>query len=427
MIRAEKIMLYRQDAVLSNGNKISLDSIKNIADIINKSNSKEVTELPYRTVNEIIEITQQYGLSGNLIHCYISLFLVFGENAFTFATEKRGETNGSVSKIALNDMSVFRNIFQSDFTNIDGFNCITKFKHHNSDESVFNTRIRDRISELSKNLSQAKDDESFYNIVVEFYEINGCGTLGLNKAFRINDTAPVFNPVRSIEKVYLDDLIGYDIQKKRLTDNTEDFLEGRKANNVLLYGDSGTGKSSSIKAILNQYYDQGLRMIEVYKHQFKSLSSIIEMVKDRNYKFIIYMDDLSFEDYEVEYKYLKAVIEGGLGKKPDNVLVYATSNRRHLVREKWSDKEDRREDLHTSDTVEEKLSLVNRFGVTICFSAPTRREYENIINILAEKYNINTSKEELMAEANKWVARNGSLSGRSATQFIAYILGQEAK
>ncbi len=115
-------------------------------------------------------------------------------------------------------------------------------------------------------------------------------------------------------------------------DNTRDFVEGRPANNVLLFGDSGTGKSSSIKAILNEYYDQGLRMIEIYKHQFRDLSSVIAQVKDRNYKFIIYMDDLSFEEFEIEYKYLKAVIEGGLEKKPDNVLIYATSNRRHLIR-----------------------------------------------------------------------------------------------
>jgi predicted AAA+ superfamily ATPase len=168
-------------------------------------------------------------------------------------------------------------------------------------------------------------------------------------------------------------------------------------------------------------------MIEVYKHQFKELSTIIEKVKDRNYKFIIYMDDLSFEDYEIEYKYLKAIIEGGLSKKPNNVLIYATSNRRHLVREKWQDKEDRDQDLHTNDTVQEKLSLVNRFGVTICYMRPNKKEFENIVSVLAEKYNVTMSREELLLKANAWELSHGGISGRTAQQFITYIVGQSAR
>ena len=175
------------------------------------------------------------------------------------------------------------------------------------------------------------------------------------------------------------------------------------------------------------YYDKGLRMIEVYKHQFDCLSEIIETIKDRNYKFIIYMDDLSFEDFEIEYKYLKAIIEGGLGKKPDNVLIYATSNRRHLVREKFSDKEDRAEDLHTSDTVQEKLSLVARFGVSIYYIAPNKKEFQNIVRTLAERYHIQMPEEELFLEANKWELSHGGLSGRTAQQFINYLLGFEAE
>ena len=168
----------------------------------------------------------------------------------------------------------------------------------------------------------------------------------------------------------LSDLVGYEIPKQKLIDNTKAFVEGKKANNCLLFGDAGTGKSSSIKGILNEYYDQGLRMIEVYKHQFQDLNELIAQIKNRNYKFIIYMDDLSFEEFEIEYKYLKAVIEGGLEKRPDNILIYATSNRRHLIKENYSDKEGTRQDMHTSDTVQEKLSLVYRFGVSIYFGAP---------------------------------------------------------
>ena len=153
-------------------------------------------------------------------------------------------------------------------------------------------------------------------------------------------------PIVNSSSVVLDDIVGYDSQKQQLIENTEAFVEGRKANNVLLFGESGTGKSTSIKAILNRYYKDGLRMIEIYKHQFQDLNSVIAQIKDRNYKFIIYMDDLSFEESELEYKYLKAVIEGGLEIKPDNVLIYATSNRRHLVKETWEDQRRIGEDIH---------------------------------------------------------------------------------
>ena len=192
------------------------------------------------------------------------------------------------------------------------------------------------------------------------------------------------------------------MQKKKLIENTEAFISGKEANNVLLFGDAGTGKSSSVKAILNEYYGQGLRMIEVYKHQFKALSEVLEQIKDRNYKFIIYMDDLSFEEYELEYKYLKAILEGGLGKRPKNVLIYATSNRRHLIREKFSDKRELDDDLHNNDTVQEKLSLAARFGVTIYYGSPDKFQFQGIVKALAEKYHLDMPEEELLLEANKW-------------------------
>ena len=221
-------------------------------------------------------------------------------------------------------------------------------------------------------------------------------------------------------------LVGSEIPKKKLIENTEAFVMGRKANNCLLFGDAGTGKSSSIKAIANQYYDKGLRIIEIYKHQFQDLNDVISQIKNRNYKFILYMDDLSFEDFETEYKYLKAVIEGGLEKKPDNILIYATSNRRHLVREKFSDKEDRRDDLHAGDTVQEKLSLAGRFGVSIFFSAPDKKQFQQIVTTLAKRYGVAMEEEELLLEANKWELSHGGLSGRTAQQFIDYLLGKES-
>jgi len=262
--------------------------------------------------------------------------------------------------------------------------------------------------------------------MIQFYKDFGVGKLGLHKAFRIGrvDGKVEIIPITNIAHVHLEDLVGYEIAKKKLIDNTEAFVQGRKANNCLLFGDAGTGKSSSIKGILNQYYDQGLRIIEVYKHQFQDLNELIAQIKNRNYKFIIYMDDLSFEEFETEYKYLKAVIEGGLEKKPDNILIYATSNRRHLIKETYRDKEDIREDMHTSDTVQEKLSLVYRFGVTIYFGAPDKKQFQKIVTTLAERYGVRMPEEQLLLEANKWELQHGGLSGRTAQQFIDYLLGQ---
>ena len=305
---------------------------------------------------------------------------------------------------------------------------ICDYQTPDENSKLFNTRIRDRICQMSKTLAAATTTEEFMDDMVSFYKDFGVGKLGLHKAFRIGhdeEGKVEIQPITRIAHVKIDDLVGYEIAKKKLIDNTEAFVQGRKANNCLLFGDAGTGKSSSIKGILNQYYDQGLRIIEAYKHQFQDLNEVIAQIKNRNYRFIIYMDDLSFEEFEIEYKYLKAVIEGGLEKKPDNVLIYATSNRRHLIRETFSDKEEVREDMHTSDTVQEKLSLYARFGVSIYFGAPNKKEFQNIVKVLAEKYQVSMDEDTLLAEANKWELSHGGLSGRTAQQFINYLLGKE--
>lgn len=395
-------------------------------------NIEDIKALLYECINHIVELSVDHGFEGNLWHSYLTFILVNNENAFSKACEITGPVEGSINHLALNDFKIFKRLYDFDvipMENVLEVNCFTllnNFTNVCQESRVFNKRIRDQIVSLSKELANSKNEAEFLNIMTEFYQKFGVGRLGLNKAFRVrhdeNGKVEIY-PITNIEHVYLQDLVGYEIQKKKLIENTDAFVRGRKANNCLLYGDSGTGKSSSIKAILNEYYPQGLRIVEIYKHQFKDLSSVIAQIKDRHYKFIIYMDDLSFEDFEIEYKYLKAVIEGGLEKKPDNVLIYATSNRRHLVREKWSDKEERREDLHTSDTVQEKLSLVARFGVTIYYGSPSKREYMNIVKVLAEKYGIQIPEEELFLEANKWELSHGGLSGRTASQFINYILG----
>ena len=386
----------------------------------------------FACIHQLVEMAGTYGFAGNLWHDYLTYLLVNHENAFSTACEIVGPVEGTINAFAMHDFEIFKQLYDFDLKELEKIypsvdsSLITDYQNINEGSKFFNKRIRDRICTLAQKLAKAKSTKEFMDDMVQFYKEFGVGKLGLHKAYRIDGTVPPARivPITNIAHVHLDDLVGYEIAKKKLLDNTEAFVQGRPANNCLLFGDAGTGKSSSIKGILNQYYDQGLRIIEAYKHQFKDLNDIIAQVKNRNYKFIIYMDDLSFEEFEIEYKYLKAVIEGGLEKKPDNILIYATSNRRHLVREKFSDKEERRDDLHSSDTVQEKLSLVARFGVSIFFCAPDKKQFQNIVKTLAERHQVEMPEEELLLEANKWELQHGGLSGRTAQQFIDYLCGK---
>ena len=398
-----------------------------------RENREDMAGLLYDCIHRLLEMAGNHGFYGNLWHCYLSNLLVNNENSYSKACEIRGAVEGTINKAVLHDIVILKELFDYDFSDmvrtlgVKDFDLITDYVSSDSESKVYNSRIRERICHLAVKFTQDHTPEEMKDTLTEFYKDYGVGKFGLHKAFRVahDEDGVKIVPIQNIAHVYLDDLVGYEIPKQKLIENTEAFVEGRKANNCLLFGDAGTGKSSSIKGIANEYYEKGLRIIEVYKHQFQDLNDVITQIKNRNYKFIIYMDDLSFEDFEIEYKYLKAVIEGGLEKKPKNVLIYATSNRRHLVREKFSDKEERRDDLHAGDTVQEKLSLVSRFGVTIFFAAPDKKEFQNIVRVLAERYGVKLPEEELLLEANKWELAHGGLSGRTAQQFIDYLLGRK--
>ena len=383
-------------------------------------------------VKHILKVARDYGFDDNLWHNYLTFFLMMSENPFSLTCEKVGANEGTVNELVENDFRIFRALFDYDFDPIErdlGIQCFSRLSHYQAvhkKELMYNKNVSEKVRSLSRKLEQTSDEKEFFDVITGFYKDYGVGMFGLNKAFRIEEKPQggiLFRPINNMDTVLLSDLVGYDIQKKKLVENTEAFVKGKRANNVLLFGDSGTGKSTSIKAIVNQYYDDGLRMIEIYKHQFQYLSTVIADIKNRNYKFIIYMDDLSFEEFEIEYKYLKAVIEGGVETRPDNILIYATSNRRHLIKENWNDRndQDNNNDKHHSDTVEEKLSLVNRFGVTISYEKPNQKEYFNIVVNLAKRAGIIMSEEELTREANKWELSHGGISGRTAQQFVDYL------
>ncbi len=387
-------------------------------------------------IKHLLKVATDYGFDDNLWHNYLTFFLMMSENPFSMTCEKVGASEGTVNLLVENDFRIFKSLFDYDFSKIEkdlGIDCFSRISNYHAiskKDLMYNKNVSEKVRALSKKLENTTTEQEFFDVVTGFYKDYGVGMFGLNKAFRIEENPAggvIFRPINNMDQVMLDDLVGYEIQKKKLVDNTEAFVQGRKANNCLLFGDSGTGKSTSIKAIVNQYYDQGLRMIEIYKHQFKDLSRVIADIKNRNYRFIIYMDDLSFEEFEIEYKFLKAVIEGGVETKPENILIYATSNRRHLIKESWNDRNDmeHENDRHHSDTVEEKLSLVNRFGVTINYSKPTQKEYFDIVFNLARKQGITMSDDDLRTEANKWELSHGGISGRTAQQFVNYLASQE--
>lgn len=400
-----------------------------------KIDTEEMISAVYEQIHKLLDIATIYGFDENLWQNYLAFLLATLETPFSMSCETIGARIGSVNEFAKEDYSIFYQLLHYDFSILEkqlGIHCfsvITNYKAVKKNGTSYNRSVSEKVRIFSKELAQAEDEKAIFKVVTNFYQKYGVGTLGLNKAFRIKKEQDrvILQPITNTEEVKLSDLIGYELQKKKLIENTLAFVEGRKANNVLLFGDSGTGKSTSIKAILNEYYGQGLRMIEIYKHQFQDLSTVISMIKNRNYKFIIYMDDLSFEEFETEYKYLKAVIEGGLEIKPDNVLIYATSNRRHLIRETWSDRTDvSKDELHRSDTMQEKLSLVARFGITINYSSPSQKEYQEIVRELAKRYpEITLTQEELLQKANVWELNHGGLSGRTAQQFITYLAGKE--
>ena len=381
-------------------------------------------------VHRIQMTATDYGFENNLWQAYITFLLMTDENPLALVSEKKELPLGSARLFALRDYELLMKLMHYDFSELehalstDVFTVLNHYQSIRKHERMYYSYISQVVNALTIKLGAATTTDEFAAAVSDFYRDYGVGMFGLNKAFRLSnhvDGTPELIPINNLETVNYDDLVGYEIQKKQVYDNTLAFIEGRAANNVLLYGDAGTGKSTTVKATLNEFYPKGLRLIEIYKHQFKDLSYVISAVKTRNYKFIIYMDDLSFEEFEIEYKYLKAVIEGGFETRPDNILIYATSNRRHLIRETTSDRNDigqGSEDVHHSDTMEEKLSLVDRFGLNILYTKPTFDEYHEIVRRLAARYKIDMTDSELIQKANAWSIRKGGHTGRIAQQFI---------
>ncbi|TDO73362.1 hypothetical protein DFR79_13913 [Halanaerobium saccharolyticum] len=410
--KSEKIILFKNVkeaeiiVKLKNFLKAENDSRSNLSDLI----------------YNLIELSINQGLSGDLWHNYLKLKISADENIFTLRAEKKLINHqDSLYQIALNDVEIINNLFSFSFQDI------LKQLNQNRIKNLNNFKIKDsKLTpynlEKLKQLFNSSSPEKILDDLIEFYQNYGAGILNKNKAFfwQQNTLKAVNNP----DPITFDQLIAYQKEKKKLIENTESFLKGYQTHNVLLYGDSGTGKSSSVKALLNRYYQQGLRLIEINSSQIKELPEILEYLNQRGLYFIIFMDDLSFEEFETDYKYLKAVMEGGIESRPENVLFYATSNRRHLVREKWQDRES---EIHENDILNEKLSLSERFGLTLMYNTPSQEEYLTIVNELAAQAGLKSKKDRLRRKALQWSKWNNGRSGRSAKQFINQLLKEKNK
>ena len=260
--------------------------------------------------------------------------------------------------------------------------------------------------------------------LIEHYQQYGTGILGKYGAFRWHQNN--LKEIPQPDPIQLTELVGYETQKKQLIQNTECLLSGYPALHVLLYGSRGSGKSSLIKSLLNQYHQQGLRLVEVGKSDLICLPSIIEQLRDLPQKFILFVDDLSFEEDDDTFKALKVALEGSLTARAGNVVVYATSNRRHLIREFFADrpKPSQSDEVHAWDTLQEKLSFSDRFGLTLTFEPINQDSYLAIVFHLAKLANITLDEEALAFRAKQWATRHNGRSGRTARQFIDYLQGE---
>lgn len=267
--------------------------------------------------------------------------------------------------------------------------------------------------------SEASDLYAEYMSRISNIEKYGYGIFASHGMFSVDDDGTII-PIASADRTTLDDFVGYEEERRKVIHNTEIFLSDKPAANILLYGDAGTGKSSTVKAVANHFFDMGLRLIEIRKNQLLLLPKIMGEISANPLHFIIFIDDLSFNKNDDSFSMLKATLEGSASARAQNAVIYATSNRRHIVRETFSDREG--DELHRNDTVQENLSLSARFGLSILFAKPEKKLYLDIVHELAERNGVTVSTEELDREAEAFALKRGHRSARAAEQFIDSLL-----
>lgn len=373
----------------------------------------------YKLAYEYLNRAELLGLEGDVLSSYFIYLISRDDNIFSRTAENMSTAIGSsLLQAVTHDITIIKNFLNDNLNSLLPIDLLTNFT---PTSRVYEPDLQDLHTCF---LTPAADWEpqQTVNKLAQYYARHGYGKMSNYSFFRW-DALEGLVGIKHHDPITLEDIVGYERQKQSLIKNTEAFLAGKPCHNVLLVGARGTGKSSSAKAIANKYYASGLRLVEVPKHCLTEIPRLLQSLRKIGKKFILFLDDLSFEETELEYKYLKSTLEGGVELKPDNVLIYATSNRRHLVRETWSDRTDNSDDIHRFDTVHEKLSLADRFGMTLTFLTPSQEEYFTIVEEVAKKKKLPFDHAKLRVEALQWEMLHSGRSGRTAQQFIAHLLG----
>lgn len=371
----------------------------------------------------LIDCAEACSLSGNILRAYVVEKLVTDKNIVNSTLERSGGQIGvSLRAAFISDMEMLLPLFTKKPSELikDAPAFLDDYQPTSERE------MTDASACLASFVSTADTAAALVDGFLTYYRAYGYGSIAIYRAFAWNSEKELLKGITHFEPASLSNIIGYQRQKDAITKNTLAFLSGLPANNALLVGDRGTGKSTCIKALANEYFRQGLRLVQITKHQMKDLPKVMDTLRQfASKKFIIYLDDLSFETSESDYKYVKSAIEGGVEPRPENVLIYATSNRRHLIRETWHDHEEVGDnELYNNDSVNETVSLSDRFGLIIKFRAPSQDEYLAIIDHALRQEGVILTPEELRIEGKRWELDHSGRSGRTAQQFAAYYLGQ---
>ncbi|MDR3305042.1 MAG: ATP-binding protein [Clostridiales Family XIII bacterium] len=422
---------------------ILFDDIRNdeiigrISDVLYNTTPETVEDAShdayYSTQRRLLQNVGKGEITGNYLQDYICRLIAGDQNVFTLMAEagrfrglRRGAkadeiaekldtTARAVFLLAAGEVKMIRSIYKFDFEkitgNADGRN-VAAFEAL-SGETFSHREFVHKALTVSKSIDATI-------MLADYYRSFGTGIFEATPAFDLGADGLV--PIKNLDPITMDDIVGCESQKQMLINNAQVLLRGLPANNILLYGDSGTGKSSSVKALLNMYSSRGLKMVCVSKEHLSSLPDVMEEITGRGLRFLIFIDDLSFEGNESGYKIFKSIMEGSACARPKNAIFVVTSNRRNIVKEVWNDRRDQ-DDVHLRDNLQEKRSLADRFGITLVYSEPSKSEYLAIVRHIAKKAGLALPDEELVSEALKWEIRHGGRSGRAARQFVDYCIG----
>lgn len=380
----------------------SLDADAGVRGILDKDNTA--------VLRNIVNFAETEGVTTHCIREYVASLLANDDNIISALAQSGKSIGDDVYRLALFDTEqIYKKLFS------------TQIQYTPSGNGTDYCRA---YTESIKSLTESPSAKELLNRLIAHYRKLGTGTLAKYAAFRFDEDG--LCGIGDTEDVTFESLIGLEHQKQVLIENTGAFVNGSPANNVLLFGDRGTGKSSCVKALLNMYADSGLRIIEMPKNCIKDIPRLSRELSKKPDKYILFLDDLTLDPEEPAFKALKTAMEGQLRAKPDNVLIYATSNRRHLIKESWSDRKG--DEMHVNDQLQETLSLAERFGISLVFSAPAnQKEYMHIVSELLKRHNVEMNK-EIEKEANIWQMNYGGRSARCAKQFVtAYLVKEQSE